>query len=136
MVAQLLPYAGLSPLSRLPPGFCLFNPGRAGGCQFRTCHGFAAGLAAALRFSGNFLSPISRAENQVGSTHRSMTAHSLLPRGQVGGQMLQNMAASEPGVGQVGHGHDQYSESPCVDAESSGSFSTRESWVDSHGLPN
>lgn len=139
MVAQLLPYAGLSPpgsrrLSPLLPGFCLFNPGRAGGCQLWTCHDFAAVLAAALWFSGNFLSQISRAENQAGSTHRSMMAHSLLLEGQVGGQMLQNMAASEAGVGQVGHGHDQYSESPYVEAESSGGISTRESWGDSHGL--
>lgn len=54
-------------------------------------------------------------------------AHGLLPQGQVGKQMLQNMAASGPGVGQAGHGHEQYSESLSVEAESSGGISTRES---------
>lgn len=48
--------------------------------------------------------------------------------------MLQNMATNGPGLGQAGYGCDQYSESLCVEEESSGGFSTRESWVDSHSL--
>lgn len=47
--------------------------------------------ATALQSSGNFLSHSSRARNQIGLTHRSMMVHALLPRRQVGGQMLQNM---------------------------------------------
>lgn len=59
----------------------------------------------------------------------------------MGAQTVQNVVVVGPWVGQAGHGPDQHSESLCVEGKSSGkqkfgrSISTRESWVDSPGLP-
>lgn len=56
-----------------------------------------------------------------------MIVHGLSPQGQVGGQMIQNVVASWPGVGQARPGHDQCSKFLCVEAESSGGISPR--WI-------
>lgn len=79
---------------------------------------FSAGSAAACSSLG-ISSHSSRAGAQIGSTHRSMIGHGSSPQRQVGGQTIQNVAASGPG----GAGRARscpHSRFLCAEASSSG----------------
>lgn len=99
-LAQLLPCADLSPpagggLLPSAPWLCLFNLGRARGCQLWEIRFFSGVSCCTVVLWECPLS--SGAGSQIGPTHRPVIVHRFPPQGQGGGRTIQSMAASGQG---------------------------------------